>query len=403
MKRMLMKTHLRLFVLLLLSFGLVLNALGPKVFAASFMDKFIDPEDGKLDLSDWLLKHKGFLPVGEIITEPAVGYGLGLGVLFFHESIGDKIEEMPTETQEEKVDGKYKRLAPPSISGIFGLKTENDTWGAGGFHFGSWKKDHLRYSGGIGKMSVNLTFYGKGEDSILENGIDYNLDGWGIFQKLLFRMADSDVFLGAKLTYFDAKSSFDLSRTPIEVEEWELNFKNVGLGVVIEYDSRDNIFEPNEGVNLGISAMFYNGEGIGGNIREYQITEAINRWYYPVLSNLIMGWRVQADLSTGRVPFYDLPAIDLRGIPYGRYQGSHVLETELEVRYQFNERWGLIPFVGVGSTADKLNKFDNSEARWAGGVGIRYLLARKMRLTYGLDVGRGPEEWAIYFQVGTGL
>jgi hypothetical protein len=398
-----MKIPLRLFALLFLCFGLVLNAPGPQIFAASFKDQFVDPKDGKFDLSHWLLKRKGFFPVGDIITEPAVGFGLGLGLLFFHESFGQKFEEVQSELEEEKVDGKYKKLAPPSISGIFGLKTENDTWAAGGFHFGSWKNDHIRYLGGIATTSVNLTFYGKGEDSILKDGVDYNLDGWGIFQQLLFRMTDSDVFLGAQLSYFDAKSSFDLSRIPIEVEEWELGFKNVGLGVVIEYDSRDNIFTPNHGVNLDISAVFYNGEGIGDNIREYQITEAKNRWYYPVLPNLIMGWRVQANLSTGLVPFYALPTINLRGIPFNRYQGSHVLETELEARYQFTERWGLIPFFGVGATADELNEFDSSVARWAGGVGIRYLIARVMRLTYGVDVARGPEDWAIYFKVGSGL
>ena len=86
-----MKSHLRLFGLLLLSAAVVLIAPEPGIFAASFMDKIIDPKDGKLDLSDWLLKQKGFLPIGEIITEPAVGYGLGLGLMFFHESFGQRM------------------------------------------------------------------------------------------------------------------------------------------------------------------------------------------------------------------------------------------------------------------------------------------------------------------------
>ena len=45
--------------------------------------RFTDPEDGQLDMSDFLLKHKGALPVPIVITEPAVGYGFGLGLLFF--------------------------------------------------------------------------------------------------------------------------------------------------------------------------------------------------------------------------------------------------------------------------------------------------------------------------------
>ncbi|KDP84514.1 hypothetical protein CF70_018925 [Cupriavidus sp. SK-3] len=36
---------------------------------------FPDPEDGKLDASDFLLNHKGALPVPALITEPAIGGG----------------------------------------------------------------------------------------------------------------------------------------------------------------------------------------------------------------------------------------------------------------------------------------------------------------------------------------
>src|SRR5512139_1687709 len=50
-------------------------------------DRFIDPEDGQVDLSDHLLKHRGLLPVPIIITEPALGYGGGLAALWFKESM----------------------------------------------------------------------------------------------------------------------------------------------------------------------------------------------------------------------------------------------------------------------------------------------------------------------------
>src|ERR1700691_3695363 len=50
---------------------------------ASAEGKFTDAEDGMFDLSDMLLSHRGVLPVPTIVTEPAVGYGLGLGLLYF--------------------------------------------------------------------------------------------------------------------------------------------------------------------------------------------------------------------------------------------------------------------------------------------------------------------------------
>ena len=50
-------------------------------FAGSFMDSLIDPDDGWLDGSKFLLEYPyGVLPVPIIITEPAVGNGLGLAL-----------------------------------------------------------------------------------------------------------------------------------------------------------------------------------------------------------------------------------------------------------------------------------------------------------------------------------
>jgi hypothetical protein len=54
------------------------------VSAFSFLEQFTDPQDGKFDASNWLINKKGFLPVPIIITEPAIGYGGGAALLFFH-------------------------------------------------------------------------------------------------------------------------------------------------------------------------------------------------------------------------------------------------------------------------------------------------------------------------------
>ncbi len=402
LKRLIMKRNF-LKVFLIVAVCVSPLQLSPKIHAGSFMDKFIDPKDGKFDASDWLLHHRGFLPVPIIVTEPAVGYGGGVALLFFHQSLDEKIAEQQTDSGDEKVNGKKTRLLPPSISGVMGAITENETWVAGGFHFGSWKADRIRYTGALAKASVNIAYYGRDENSLLKNGIDYNLDGWGLLQELMFRIQDSDVFLGGKFTFFEATSTFDFGRIPIGIDQWELDFKNVGLGFVFKYDSRDNIFTPSQGIIAEISAMFYNGEGLLGRTREYQITDAANRWYWEMMSNLVMGWRLEGNFSFGDVPFYTLPYINLRGIPFNRYQGSQVLQTELEAMYKFTDRWAVVPFAGVGATADALDEFGSSDPKFAGGLGFRYLIARKLRLASGVDIARGPEDWAIYFTVGSGL
>ena len=131
--------------------------------AGTFMDQFRDPKDGALDTSEWLVERKGFLPVPIFVTEPAVGYGLGAALLFFHESKKDKQERL-AESDDERLS------LPPSISAVAGAYTENDSWFVGGGHFGSWRDDRMRYIGGLGGASLNLRFYGAGIDPTIDSG-----------------------------------------------------------------------------------------------------------------------------------------------------------------------------------------------------------------------------------------
>lgn len=387
-------------IIFITSMLLLMFNLADTVLATSFFEQFIDPTDGKFDASNWLIHKKGFLPVPIIVTEPAVGYGGGAALLFFHAKKDvqniDKIEE---ELKENKK--KHKASLPPSISGLVGLGTENSTWAAGGFHFGSWKKDKIRYTGGIVYPSVNLAFYGSDGSSnpILKKGLDYNLEGWFLFQEIVFRIKESNYFLGPRFIYYNADSKFDL---PFDgIPSWQFNVKSYGIGLEAAYDSRDNIFTPNSGIRADISSLYFNVDNEVTSSRDYWMTDASGKFYWPLFSDIILGWRLRGGFGSGDVPFYALPFIDLRGIPAMRYQGENVLVTELETRWNVNDRWSLVFFGGVGATADSIGDFSDSDEKWAGGAGFRYLVARLLGLYTGIDIARGPEDWAFYIQVGS--
>jgi hypothetical protein len=331
-----------------------------------------------------------------------VGYGLAGGLLFFHESMVE-MNRRAKEGDRQYTDDKERTLLPPSISAVLGAKTANGTWAAGGFHFGSWKKDHLRYTGGLARTSVNLTFYGGPDTPVFQNGLEYNLDGWILYQELLARMGESNAFAGGRLTYFDSSSTFKIGEPVAGIDNWELDYDNLGLGFVFRYDSRDNIFTPDRGYSTDISSMYYTGTGILRERREYQMTDAANRAWWSLRPDLILGWRLSGRFSSGEVPFFALPFIQLRGIPVMRYQNNLVMETEVEARYQVTERWGLVGFGGVGKAFRDMSDFGATVSQFAAGVGFRYLTARVLRMHTGIDIAKGPEEWVLYIQVGSGL
>ncbi len=71
-----------------LATGMLLLALSTcEAEAESLWSQFVDSDDGRVDVSQFLADNAyGFLPLPIIITDPAVDGGLGAVGLFFHES-----------------------------------------------------------------------------------------------------------------------------------------------------------------------------------------------------------------------------------------------------------------------------------------------------------------------------
>ena len=367
--------------------------LAPPAVAASFFDQFIDPLDGQFDTSTWLIDNRGFLPVPIVITEPAVGAGLGAAAVFFHDNAA-----------EDSKPAADDRLLPPSLSVLFGAATENGTWLAGGAHRGVWKDDHIRYLGALARASLNLSFYGAdGGEVNGDDGLDFNGDGWYLLQELMFRIPDSDFFLGGRFDYLSMDIRFDGGDPASGLPPAQLGQnQTAGLGLLAGYDTRDNIFTPNRGVLAELEAMFHDGSWIGDFT--YQKYRAAALFYWDPHPKWVLGWRLDGRFVNGDPPFYALPFIDLRGIPAMRYQGEDVLVTEVEARWNFSGRWTLVGFTGVGAAEDSLDDLIGSgdrDLRHTYGAGARYLIARRLGMQAGIDLARGPEDTAVYLQFGS--
>jgi len=360
----------------------------PAAFSGWFADNLIDPEDGMLDASDYLASAHGFLPVPIIITEPAVGFGLGAAIAYFHP---------PKEIDRDK----HPHTGPPSISVGFGAKTENGTYLYGGGHFGVWKSDHIRYLGALAKMNVNLTFYPEGPlGSIVgTNGLDFNINGNVLFQKMQFRIKESDWWLGGSYVYLNADNTFDFRPDlPDELPRPNLDFTLGGLSLFLQYDGRNSIFTPSDG--LAGTIEYRNFDKNWGSDFDYDYYSGTLYHYTPIGDYSSLGLRLSGETVHGDVPFFAYPFVMLRGIPALRYQGKAVLLGEAEYLWGLTPRWSLVFFGGVGYTTAVNDKLGENRTVGAGGVGFRYRLARKQRLQAGIDIARGPEDTAIYLIVG---
>ncbi|MBP2674428.1 MAG: glyceraldehyde-3-phosphate dehydrogenase [Deltaproteobacteria bacterium] len=369
---------------------LLLPAL-PVAADTSLKELLTDPADGAFDMSRFIQTRTGFVPILAPITEPAVGYGAAGGLVFFHRKKAG--------TLADAVPAEEGRMTPPSLTVLAGFATENGSWGAFAGHRGVWKGDRIRYLGGLGYASLNLEFFGTGAQSS-NISRDFEIQSVPFLQDISVRIPHSDFFAGLRYVFVDSDITFKPGRDipGVTDRDWSGKSKIGGLTPYLEYDSTDNFFTPNKGVHAKASLAFFD-EIFGGDYG-YRELHAKAAGYWPVAPTFVAGLRVDGQFIDGDAPFYALPFVQLRGIPAMRYQGTDVVTLETEERWMLTRRWGLVGFAGIGKAADGLDDLLDAETAWNAGGGFRYLTAREFGLHMGVDVARGPEQWAVYFIFG---
>lgn len=333
---------------------------------------FRDSIDNAIDLSDFLTKKHGVLPFIIPITEPAVGYGIVAGALYFVQ--------------------KKDPIQQPDIIVAAGGATSNGTWLVGGGYIGFWNQDRIRYRAITGYGDVNLDYYG-----IENRSINFTLKSFLLVQQMNFRLGKSDFFIGGKYQF--SNITIPLFENSDLIDPIEFSLKNSGVSLIAEFDNLNNFLSPTKGLRVHFS-YDQNLEIIGSD-RNWGKLNFFSYLYAPVNEKWIPALRLESSLATGDTPFYALPFVNLRGVPALRYQGELTVLAETEQLFNITSRWGLVGFTGIGAAFKSIDNLKTEELVWNAGGGIRYLIARTLGLKMGADIARGPEDWAFYVVIGT--
>lgn len=348
----------------------------PEKPRSKFRRMFFDEEDGKIDLSHTLASG-GFIPMPVIITEPAVDGGFGIAAQFV--------------TRDEDNPQQITRTIAAA------LKTGNGSYGYGLFRTGYAFDGRMKYKFGAGRGKVNL----EAHPSFLPSGVNYtNKYDYGILGSAYWRLPDDRFSIGPVIDFRQLTSKIDVQGLPEEFDKdfgRKLNTGALGLGV--HFDSRDNPISPTEGVNAFIEGKF--NSGTFGSDRNYEMYEADLYVFRKLSPKWHLGFKTEIDAARGNFPSYFAPSIDIRGIEAIRYQGSTVQSSEVELVRRLGERWSILAFGGVGAAFSGQSRiFDDSGAKFAGGAGIRYRIARQLGIDVGIDVAAGPQGGVFYLQFG---
>ena len=347
------------------------------LIAQQDLPTFRDTSDQAFDLSTYLLELNGVMVVPSVITEPAVGLGGAMGLVYFHSSFLEK-------------------SGTPSISGVAGGYTKNGTWAVGGFHAGFWKEDRIRYLGALFKTDVNVDFYGSG--GLLEEPVSLNLDAWLFTQRFLFRVAESPLFLGTGYLLYQTENTFQLPITLPEFNGISLRSTLSEISVLAAIDTRDNLFSPVKGIYTEIK-LSYSDKWLGG-IDTYGRLSGTILGFVPLGRKISSGIRFDTRHALGGVPFWSRPSVYLRGVPAIKFQDKNCSVAEAEISYNLYRRWHLGVFSGMGFVYS--DTLDPVQARsvFSMGTGFRYEIARRLGLRAGMDFARSKEDFAFYIVMG---
>jgi hypothetical protein len=346
--------------------------------------QFFDPDDGKFDISHFLEHPWGFIPIPLIVTEPAVGYGGGLAGMFLR----------PRESAGQE------GWARPDISAVGGIATENGTWAAFAADSSRWLDGRLHTTAGLGAGKVNLDFYGAGLGlPALDQPIRYSLVFQGAVAQANWQLQPKSPWsVGLRYVYADVTPELrDPSALPGLPNRTDVTVS--APTPVLEYDSRDNVFTPTRGLYSETSYLI-SRTAFGASVDFERLQEVLLGWY-PLPHEITLGARADYAWSSDHTPFFLRPYVQLRGVAAMRYQGAQVASLEVEARWQFYERWSVVPFAGVGVTRleQSLPSTDGQSVA-SGGIGLRYEVARKFGLNVGLDLAHSPGTTAVYLVIG---
>ena len=200
----------------------------------------------------------------------------------------------------------------------------------------------------------------------------------------LFRVADN--FYVGPMAAYDYVIGKQIER-PDLLQGMDKHTWNVGVGVSLVYDNRDNLTNPHRGIYLNLKQMFR--PEFMGNDYAFSTTHFRFDAYQRLSKGTILAEDFGANLNFGN-PSWGMMAelggtSSMRGYYEGRYRDKHSLEATVELRQHVWKRNGIVVWAGAGTVFPKFSVLRSRQILPNAGVGYRWEFKKNVnvRLDYG--------------------
>ena len=176
---------------------------------------------------------------------------------------------------------------------------------------------------------------------------------------------------------------------------------HIGVGASAEFDSRDNIMYPSQGVYAFATAHVFTPP-LGSDFTFQRYTFDVRAFTEPFAGSIV-ALNLYAMLIGGTPPFYEYALLGgervMRGYYLGRYRDRVHIALQAEYRKRIWWRFGGVVFAGAGDVAPSLRDFQARYIKPTYGAGLRFLFDEEEKMDLRMDVGFGRGSSGVYFSV----
>lgn len=333
---------------------------------------FIGYSETKKDSTD---KNVSFVPIPYLNYNRSMGFSFGAVPMIMY-----KLNKKDT-------------ISPSSISGAIGIYTTEKTWFAMVFNKFYFNEDKWRATLFGGRGNINFQFY---FDHPLSPGyINYNTIA-DIFMVEMQRKIIGDLYAGINYTYIKMITNFDVAGGIEQTSYFH------GLGGVVSYDIRDDVYYPHKGLIVNLKYSSY-PKFLDNEFVSQKLELDYNHFLEMKNEKDVIALRFYGGFGIGDLNFNQQFVVgrnDIRGYTQGKYRGDQIAALQGEYRWNPFKKLGFVGFAGLASVFNAINETDEGKLLPGVGLGFRYLVFPKNKMNVGMDFAIGDGDWGIYFRIG---
>lgn len=288
---------------------------------------------------------------------------------------------------------KFDPVSPASMLGAVVQYSNTESTMASLFFRGFLLEDRLRLNAMYVNGEINnkySDFLGTGVPAATQDRIQVGVVNalWRVYPRLY-------AGLNMVATNYAVSGDDEFSQGILD-QAGMTGFKSVGAGLLVQYDSRDNVNSPTHGQSIKAGNIVFS-ESLGGDA-SFKNYMSYWRGYAPVGNGAVLAAQVYGRWTVDAPPS-GLASIHMRGYTQGQYVAEHMSSAEAEWRQPFAARWGGALFAGVaklyGGDSPSLGNYPSA------GLGAYYLIRPQDGMAICLEGAWGKDgNYGIYLRFG---